>query len=165
MSVENDLAIIAEQERQLVFEQFDEDIAFAMGAHVRAAGTALGKGLAVGVYLWDRTMFYGVTAGANSGNRAWVERKVGTVRLMLKSSYRVVLERGDKGRMLEEIWALDPASYAIAGGAFPIVMKGLGIVGAIATSGLDERDDHEVSRRAVSVALGRDPDALALPGR
>ena len=108
-------------------------------------------------------MFYGVTTGASSANRAWVERKCNTVRLILKSSYRLVLERGDKPRVLEPNWALDPASYAIAGGAFPILMKGIGIVGAVATSGLSERQDHELSRRAVAVAIGLNPDDLALP--
>ena len=163
MSVETDLELIAEQERQLVFTQFDEDIAFAIGAHVREAGRAFGRGIAVGVYLWDRTMFYGVTAGASAGNRAWVERKSNTVRLQMKSTYRIVLERGDKPRLFEDSWALDPALYVIAGGAFPIVMKGIGVVGAVATSGLSERDDHELSRRAIAVAIGRNPDDLALP--
>jgi uncharacterized protein (UPF0303 family) len=163
VSVQSDLEIIAEQERQLVFTRFDEDVAFAIGAHVREAGRALGKGIAVGVTLWDRTMFYGVTAGATSANRAWVERKSNTVRLQLKSTYRLVLERGDKPRLFEENWALDPAVYVIAGGAFPIVMAGIGIVGAVATSGLTERDDHELSRRAIAVAIGRNPDDLALP--
>src|SRR5215217_4182245 len=163
MSTENDLAIIAEQERQLVIEHFDEDIAFAIGAHVREAGRTLGKGIAVGVYLWDRTMFYGVTAGASAGNLGWVERKANTVRLQMKSTYRIVLERGDKPRLFEDSWALDPTRYVIAGGAFPITMKGIGVVGAVATSGLAERDDHELSRRAIAAATGHDPDAFALP--
>src|SRR4051812_49742185 len=122
MSVQSDLDIIAEQERRLVFTQFDEEVAFAIGSHVRAAGRALGKGVAVGVTLWDRTMFYGVTDGATAANRAWVERKCNTVQLMMKSTYRIVLERGDKPRLFEDSWALDPAVYVIAGGAFPIVM-------------------------------------------
>jgi hypothetical protein len=113
VSVQSDLEIIAEQERQLVFTQFDEDVAFAIGAHVREAGRALGKGIAVGVYLWDRTMFYGVTAGASAGNRGWVERKANTVRLQMKSTYRIVLERGDKPRLFEDSWALDPGTYVI----------------------------------------------------
>ncbi|WP_375451929.1 heme-degrading domain-containing protein [uncultured Devosia sp.] len=162
MSVESDLEIIAEQERQLVFTRFDEDVAFALGAHVREAGRALGKGIAVGVYLWDRTMFYGATAGASGGNRGWVERKANTVRLQMKSTYRIVLERGDKPRLFEDSWAVDAGTYVIAGGAFPIVMAGLGVVGAVATSGLSERDDHELSRRAIAVAIGRNPDDLAL---
>jgi uncharacterized protein (UPF0303 family) len=162
MSVESDIARIIEQERAYVFERFDEDTAFAIGAHVREAARALGKGIAVGVLLWDRTMFYGTTAGIAWGNEPWVRRKVGTVRLMLKSSYRVVLERGDKPRVLEESWAQDVRDYALAGGAFPITLKGFGIVGAVATSGLSERLDHNLSAAAIASALGIDAMALAL---
>lgn len=163
MTAESDIKTIVEQERALVFERFDEDIAFSVGATARDVAKGLGKGgIAVGVYLWDRTMFYGATTGAAEHNRIWIERKAGLVRLMLKSSYRMVLERGDKPRILEPNWAIDPSRYALAGGAFPIVVKGIGIVGATVVSGLHERDDHEVSRGAIAEVLGKGRDFLAL---
>lgn len=163
MSVEADLRIIAEQEQKLVFEHFDEDTAAQIGGYVRDAGNAIGKGIVVGVFLWDRTLYFAATKGATSANKAWAERKTGTVKLMLKSSYRVVLERGDKGRIMEPQWALDIGDYALAGGAFPIVVKGIGMVGAVAVSGLSERDDHEFARSAIARALGLDADTYALP--
>lgn len=163
MSTESDLKIVIEQERTLVFEHFDEDVAFSVGSRVREAAKPFGRGVAVGIYLWDRTLFYGATQGSAALNRGWVERKVKLVQLMLKSSYRVVLERGDKPRLLEANWAIEPADYAIAGGAFPIVVKGIGVVGAIAASGLSERDDHEIVRAAISGHLGHGDTHLALP--
>jgi uncharacterized protein (UPF0303 family) len=163
MAAEADLAIIAEQEQKLVFDQFNEDTAFVIGGYVREAAKAIGKGIAVGVYLWDRTLFYGATAGASEGNRGWVERKAKLVRLQLKSSYRIVLERGDRPRLLEPSWAIEPTEYAIAGGAFPVSIKGAGIIGAVAVSGLSERDDHEFARSAIAMAMGLDPAAHALP--
>ena len=163
MTVEADLKIIAEQESKLVFDRFDEDIAFEIGGYVREASKAVGKGIAVGVYLWDRTLFYGATAGASEGNRGWVERKAKLVRLSMKSSYRYVLERGDKPRLLEPSWAIEPTEYAIAGGAFPVNIKGAGPIGAVAVSGLSERDDHEFARSAIARALGLAADAYALP--
>lgn len=166
MSVESDLATVIEQEAKLVFDHFDEDTAFGIGSAVREAARTLGKGgVAVGVYLWDRTMFYGATAGASEGNRGWVERKAKLVRLQMKSSYRVVLERGDKPRLLEPSWAIEPTEYAIAGGAFPIVLKGIGVVGAAAASGLDERTDHEIVREAIARLQGHEAGYLALPPR
>ena len=164
MSVESDIAKIIEQEQGLVFERFDEDMAFAIGAHAREAANAAGEGIAVGVWLWDRVLCLGMTAGASAHNLTWAERKVGTVRFLHKSSYRLVLERGDKPRMLEPNWAADPATYAIAGGAFPINVRGLGFVGAVAVSGLPERDDHGYAVAAVCAVQGRDPAAWALPG-
>ncbi|HVY51889.1 MAG TPA: heme-binding protein [Devosia sp.] len=157
----SDLATVIAQEEALTFERFDEDAAFEIGRLVREAAKATGQGVAVGVYLWDRTLFFGATAGASEGNRRWIERKAGLVRLQLKSSYRVVLERGDRPRVLEN-WGLEPKEYAIAGGAFPIRVKGLGVAGAAVASGLDERADHEIVRAAIAQALGHAADYLAL---
>ena len=53
--------------------------------------------------------------------------------------------------------------YALAGGAFPITLKGFGIVGAVATSGLSERMDHTLSAAAVASVLGIDATTYALP--
>lgn len=163
MATEADLARIIEQERTLVFDRFDEDVGFELGRLIREAARNLDRGgIATGVYLWDRTVFYGATAGATEANRSWVERKCKLVRLMMKSSYRIVLERGDRPRQYDPMWALEPKDYAIAGGAFPISIRGAGIVGAAAASGLAERDDHEVIRSAIAQALGHPPDHLAL---
>ena len=165
MAADDDLKIISQQEGELAFERFDEDTAFELGGLVRQAAKALGKGgIVTGVYLWDRTLFYGATAGTSEFNRAWVERKVKLVRLMLKSSYRVVLERGDRPR-IEPGWAIAPTEYAIAGGAFPISLKGIGVVGAAAASGLDERTDHEIVRAAIATLLGKGETYLALPSQ
>lgn len=163
MAVEDDLKRVIEQEATLVFERFDEDVAFELGGLIRQAGKALNKGgIATGVYTFERTLFYGATAGATEFNRGWIERKLGLVKLMLKSSYRVVLERGDKPR-IESGWAIDPSKYAIAGGAFPINVKGVGIIGAAVASGLHERLDHEIVRASVAKLLGKGEDYLALP--
>jgi uncharacterized protein (UPF0303 family) len=163
MSAESDIQKIIAQEQGLAFERFDEDTAFAIGSHIRDAANAAGKGIAYGVYLWDRTLMSGMTKGASSHNGIWAERKVGTVRLLHKSSYRLVLERGDKPRLLEPSWAADIKDYAIAGGAFPIHVKGLGFVGAIAVSGLPERDDHGYGVAAVCAVLGLDAKDWMLP--
>lgn len=159
MPADSDLQTVVAQEETLVFDRFDEEMAYKLGSLARAAA----KGIVVGVYLWDRTLFFGATAGASDGNRRWIERKVGLVRLLLKSSYRVVLERGDRPRSLDN-WGVDAKDYAIAGGAFPIRVRGAGIIGAAAVSGLDERADHEIVRAAVAQCLGHGADYLALAG-
>ena len=163
MSAEDDLKIIVEQEAKLVFDGFDEDKAYEIGTFIREDGKAIGKGLVAGVFTWDRTLFWGATPGSTSANWSWATRKVGLVKIMFKSSYRVVLERGDKPRLLEPQWGMEPTQYAIAGGAFPIRVTGVGIIGAVAVSGLHERDDHEFARSAIARALGLESSAYALP--
>lgn len=163
MSTEDDVGIIAEQEAKLVFDRFDEDRAYEIGTSIREDGKAIGKGLVAGVFTWDRTLFWGATPGSTAANWSWATRKVALVKIMFKSSYRVVLERGDKPRLLEPQWGMEPTAYAIAGGAFPIRVNGVGIIGAVAVSGLHERDDHEFARSAIARALGLESSAYALP--
>lgn len=163
MAIEDDLRLVIEQERALMFERFDEDVAFELGSLIRRAGKALNRGgITTGIYTFDRTLFYGATTGGSEFNRRWIERKLGLVKLMLKSSYRVVLERGDKPRV-DPGWGIDPTQYAIAGGAFPIAVNGIGVVGAAIASGLHERMDHEIVRASIAKLLGKGDDFLALP--
>jgi uncharacterized protein (UPF0303 family) len=163
MSAEDDLKIVAEQEAKLVFDGFGEDKAYEIGTYIREAGRGLDKGLVAGVFLWDRTLFWGATPGSTATNWSWATRKVALVKIMFKSSYRIVLERGDKPRLLEPNWGMEPNEYAIAGGAFPIRVKSVGIIGAVAVSGLHERDDHEFARSAIARSLGHAAEAFALP--
>ena len=44
MAAEDDLKRVVEQEATLVFERFDEDVAFDLGGLIRAAGKALNRG-------------------------------------------------------------------------------------------------------------------------
>ncbi len=163
MSAESDLAIVAAQEAQLVFDRFNDDMAYDIGSRIREYGKSFDKGMVAGVFSWDRTMFWAATAGSTSANWSWATRKVGLVKAMFKSSYRVVLERGDKPRLLEPQWGMDSTQYALAGGAFPIRVRGVGIIGAAAVSGLHERDDHQLAVNAICDFLGVDKKALTLP--
>lgn len=47
-----------------------------------------------------------------------------------------------KGRTFEEPSRLDPDRFAAHGGAFPVRLRGTGVVGVVAVSGLPQADDH-----------------------
>jgi len=91
-----------------------------------------------------------------------VRRKINTVQRLLKSSYRVALEQNREDRLFAPNRALDGADFVLAGGAFPIRMKGFGPIGCVTISGLHERDDHQVAVDAVVDELGLDKAAFAL---
>ncbi|TGW07145.1 hypothetical protein EN788_38365, partial [Mesorhizobium sp. M2D.F.Ca.ET.145.01.1.1] len=57
---------------------------------------------------------------------------------------------------------LDIADYVLAGGGFPVAVKGAGVIGVIAVSGLPERQDHGVVVDALCDHLGIDRRKLAL---
>ena len=156
-----DMPAVLAQEKGLVFDSFDENTAFAVLGHARALAIAEGAGVGVLVKFWDRPLAFGATPGYTHGNYLWAHRKANTVRLVLKSSYRLRIETGLE--LFEDRWGLSPEDYAISGGAFPITVKGVGIVGAAVVSGLHERDDHRLVTAAICLTLGVDVKEFALP--
>lgn len=162
MAIADDIAKIIEQERGLEFSEFNENVAFSIGVRVRERALREKLGLVVDVRTWDRQMFYAAMPGTTADNPNWVRRKINTVQRLQKSSYRVALEQNREDRLFAPNRALDGADFVLAGGAFPIRMKGFGPIGCVTISGLHERDDHQVAVDAVVEELGLDKAAFAL---
>lgn len=163
MAAAEDLDKIAEQEDRLVFERFDEAVAFDIGAAIRARGLSENFPIIVDIRLWDRALFYCALPGSTVNNTEWARRKINVVRTFHRSSYRMVLQKSRTDRTFPVGDALPIDDYVLAGGGFPIRVKGVGVVGAIAVSGLPERQDHEVVVAALCAHLGIPGDELALP--
>ncbi|MDI6028136.1 heme-degrading domain-containing protein [Corticibacterium sp. UT-5YL-CI-8] len=161
MSAE-DIAGIIEQERRLVLPAFDEAVAFALGAAIRERGLAENMPIVVDIQTWDRPLFYAALPGSSADNANWARRKRNVVRLMLKSTYRLVLEKQRPDRTFPVGQGLDPADYVLAGGGFPVAVANAGVVGVIAVSGLPERQDHGVVVDALCDHVGIARAELAL---
>lgn len=163
MAIAEDIARIVEQERGLVFDAFDEHIAFSIGTTIRERAVRESLGIVADVRLWDRPLLYFALPGTTAENVEWVRRKSNTVRRFQKSTYRMVLEAGGTERAFPPHRAISIEDYVLAGGGFPIRVRGVGVVGAVTVSGLHERDDHEVVVSAICEQLGADKAAFALP--
>mgnify|MGYP001256729182 FL=1 len=163
MSTADDIAAIARQESELVFDRFDEATAFALGAAIRDRAIAENLPIVVDIQTWDRPLFYAAMPGSAGANANWARRKRNTVRLYLKSTYRLVLEKARPDRTFPPGDGLDPADYVLAGGGFPIRVRSAGVIGVIAVSGLPERQDHAVVVDALCDLLGKPRAELALP--
>ncbi len=163
MSLKDNIAGIIAQEKGLIFDSFDEAVAFAIGSALRDRGLREGLGIVADVRTWERPMFYMALPGTNGDNWHWVRRKVNLVQRHGKSSYRAHLEAGGDQPALAAVSGLDNADYVLRGGSFPINVRGAGIIGAVTVSGLHERDDHAVVVDAICDHLRLDKTAFALP--
>ena len=163
MAKDDDIRLLIEQEKALVLPEFSEAIAFALGSALRAAALAGGYGIVADVRTWERPLFYMALPGTTGDNPNWVRRKANTVQRLGKSSYRVVVEKNWEGDVFPPRRGLDNADYALAGGSFPVRVKGAGLIGAVTVSGLHEREDHRVVVDALCDHLGLDKEALTLP--
>jgi len=163
MSRKDDITRIAEQERQLVLERFDEAVAFSIGQRIREYGLRHELSIVCDVRSWERPLFYMALAGTNGDNQHWVRRKVNVVQRLGKSSYRAVLENESGVDHFLPRRGMDNADYVLAGGGFPIRVPHAGLVGCVTVSGLHERDDHRLVVEALCGELGHDPARYALP--
>ncbi len=98
--------------------------------------------IVIEIRFWDRLLFYAALPGSTSNNTEWVRRKLNVVKMFHKSTYRMVLEEQRPDRTFKPGAGLDIANYVLAGGGFPIRVKGVGVVGGIGVSGMPEREDH-----------------------
>lgn len=162
MNATEDIAKVAEQEKRLVFTAFDEATAFEIGSALRERGLAEDMPIVIQISVWDRLLFYAALPGSSSSNADWVRRKVNVVKMFQKSTYRMVLEQDRPDRTFKPGAGLSPQEYVLAGGGFPIMIKGVGAVGAIGVSGLPEREDHGIVVDALCDHLGIAREALAL---
>ncbi|WP_240229776.1 heme-degrading domain-containing protein [Devosia lacusdianchii] len=161
MAVAEDIELVKKQERELVLAAFDETVAYELGTAIRQRAITEKLGLVVDIRTWDRQMFFAATTGTSADNAEWVRRKINTVRRFQRASYRMVLERGEAPFSPQS--GVDPADYVIAGGGFPIRVKGAGIIGCLTISGLPGRNDHGVAVAALATHLGFEPQDFALP--
>lgn len=163
MAASDDIETIKRQEVTLVFERFDEAVAFEIGSAIRERALKQDMPIIVEIRTFDRPLFYAAMPGSNASNPDWARRKINVVKRYLRSTYRLVLEQQRPDRTFKVGEGLDVSDYVLAGGGFPVTVKGAGVIGVIAVSGLPEREDHNVVVDALCVHLGVDRAELALP--
>ncbi|MGO8797597.1 MAG: heme-degrading domain-containing protein [Roseiarcus sp.] len=160
--IAGDIERIAAQERALVFDKFDEAIAWALGSRLREAGEAIDAPIVIDIRSHRHLLFCCALAGATPDNWEWVRRKSNVVHRFYRASYAVGLELRARETTLQIDRGVDEQDYAAHGGSFPIRVAGAGFVGSITVSGLPQRDDHNLVVAALCAFLGRNLEELAL---
>lgn len=162
MSIELDLQRIREQEAALVFDVFDEKVAWQLGCRLRERALQQQVAVTIDIRRGNEILFFHAMPGTTPANADWARRKRNVVELLWRSSYAVGLECKRDGAGLEQKMGLPTRDYAYHGGCFPVVVRGAGHVGTITVSGLPQRADHGMVVEALAGHLGRDLATLAL---
>ena len=162
MSLEQDIAQIAQQEKELCFASFSEQDAWALGSLMRQAAVERALHFVIDIRIASRPLFYTALPGTTPENPDWVRRKVNTVYRFHKSSYRVGREHALQKKPFDASRGMDPMDFAPAGGGFPIHLTSTGVVGVVTVSGVPQREDHGFVVEMLCRFLGKDHAALAL---
>ena len=163
MSLTQDLAVIAKQEEELVFPEFDADAAWKLGSRLRELAASRQLPVAIDVRRFGQPLFYSALKGSTPDNAEWVRRKGNVVARFYRSSYAVGLELKEANSTLTEKFALPSEDYASHGGSFPLKVARVGVIGSVTVSGLPQRADHELVVEALCGELGRDFQEFAFP--
>jgi uncharacterized protein (UPF0303 family) len=147
------MAELIAQEQRLHFTRFDNDDAWRLGCLLVELARKRGAAVTVDVRRGEQQLFHCALPGTSADNDAWIERKIRVVRRYGSSSYLVGQRFRDEGASFEERSRLDPDRYAAHGGAFPVLVAGVGLVGTVAVSGLPQLEDHLLVVEALEAFL------------
>ena len=160
------LSQLLEQEQTIQFEEFGSETALAIGLRLVDAARNAGKAIMVDIRRDEVQLFQHAMHGTGADNADWIRRKNNVVRHSQHSSFYAGNYYRSSGTTFEEYWQLDPRDYAAHGGAFPLLLKGAGVVGTITVSGLPQADDHALVVSVLETFLnmkGATPTELSSP--
>jgi uncharacterized protein (UPF0303 family) len=146
---------LAAEEAELQFPGFTEDDAWTLGGALVETARAAALPVAIDVTRHGHQLFHAALPGSSPDNDRWIERKARVVdRFGHSSLYMRVLSELD-GRTFEEKFLLDGRVYAAHGGAFPLLVRGVGPIGTVVVSGLPQVEDHRMVVAALREHLAR----------
>ena len=103
----------------------------------------------------DQILFHYVANNCAADKDNWVRRKINSVMNFGHSSLWLYYKTDMNTEQLVEKYGLSKEDYTISAGAVPIMVRGVGMVGAIAVSGYSGlRDDHDLCIQALRYVKG-----------
>jgi len=142
-------------EEQLQFETFTNDDALELGMIVVNYAKEQGTSVAVHIERNRVPLFTHLMEGTSEENVFWIYRKKRVVDHYNKSSHFIAARFEGQGTTHDESSLLSSADYQAVGGAFPIRIKGIGVIGTLTVAGLTPQMDHDYAVEGIRRFLNR----------
>lgn len=153
MTIEELLKVLEMQEEILQFSHFTNGDAWELGNLIVLEARRRNTPVALKIQLNNgQTVFQYDFDGTTLYTEDWVQKKINTVRRMERSSLHLhmLLRQNEKNL---ELMGLDPSECADMGGAFPVRVEEVGVIGVIAVSGPNHVADHDLLVKSISKYL------------
>ena len=138
------LTELAAHEAELQLDGFDNDDAWRLGVALVEEARRRQLGVVVDISRSGQQLFHAALPGTSADNDAWVLRKSRVVARFGHSSLYMGQSCRDSGTTLAEKFGLPFEEYAAHGGAFPLIVRDVGMVGVVTVSGLPQVQDHRL---------------------
>lgn len=153
---------LQDQEQRLQFDRFTNDDAWRLGSLLVQLAREGALAVTIDIRRSGQQLFHCALPGTTLDNDTWIERKNRVVERYGRSSFHVGQLHRDNGTTFEEATAhLDRSQYAAHGGAFPIRVRDVGVVGTVTVSGLPQAEDHALVVKALEHFLSQGADGSA----
>lgn len=153
MTMDELIKVLEMQEEILQFSHFTNADAWELGSLLLLEIRKRGACAAVSIRLNSGlTVFQYCDDGMTKYNQELMRKKCNTVQLTERSSLHLYMLGAQSGESLKQM-ALDPADYVALGGAFPIRVEEVGVIGAVAVSGLGQVSDHDLLVKCIGKYL------------
>jgi uncharacterized protein (UPF0303 family) len=113
--------------------------------------------LAIDITRGGQQLFHAGLPGSSPDNDSWIVRKGRVVTWFGHSSPYMGQLCRDQGIPFEDKFGLPLARIAAYGGAFPLTVREVGVIGFVAVSGLPEVQDHRLIVQVVEGFLRAKP--------
>ena len=141
------------QEEQLQFDAFSNEIAWEIGQLLVRRAYEQNLAITIDITRNRQQLFHYAFEGTSIDNDEWIKGKYNTVERFGHSSYYVGRTLAAKGKTMEQSKLVPQSQFRAHGGAFPIIIRGTGVIGAITVSGLAQADDHALAIWAITEFL------------
>jgi uncharacterized protein (UPF0303 family) len=135
---------LLQEEREIQFTKFNEDIAWNIGCLLVEQSKREGLPVTIDITRGEHQLFHASLQGTSPDNDEWIKRKVRLVYRFGHSSYYMGQLLKSKGKTIEEAYLISESQYAPHGGCFPVIVKDVGVIGTITVSGLPQEEDHKL---------------------
>lgn len=133
---------IAQQEKELVLDHFTEDDAWVLGCLIVDEAKKRQAHIAIDIRRPAQILFHAALDGAAPDNDEWIRRKSNVVFRFGKASFAVGISLTLAETTIDNKFYVSPMEYSPHGGAFPIRVRGCGLVACVSVSGLPQEEDH-----------------------
>ena len=142
---------IIDQEQEIVFDFFDSTMLRKLADYLMDEMDKAIVPLTAAVTIKDHHKLFHYSAnGCSQDKDNWVRRKTNTVLNFGHSSQWFYYKTLGNHEELTVKYGLSLKDYTVSGGAVPILIKGIGCIGAVAVSGYSGPwDDHDLAMRAL----------------
>jgi len=130
------------QERGLVLDRADLGSLHELGRRMSKVAAERQLPIVIQIRSGGRLVYVAALPGSTASNDEWAPRKARVAQHFEQSSLLVRLRHERDGQDVNTRHTLSPELFQAFGGAFPLRVPGVGVIGSVVVSGLPQVDDH-----------------------